>query len=555
MITWLLLVSLFCKSTQDPNGQETCEYFVLYLLIVCQHKQHIRHTVPYIAVMPDQIGSTHFWNWSSHLSLECTSHSVRLRTRHKNYTIKEFHQILTVYCCYAFAGKDNSEKPMVYPQDRVFKVGSRVTFCCVLPAGDVLDKMYLTGSNNVNMNTTKISNQTYALTVYLNQPSKASCTDVRCESKTSDSGACVYIGYPPGDKDLQCETRDLESVECHWTVWRSTHLPKLATAYQLLGRYIIMKQYLNWTLTAENRLGKLELSDRADMTKRVHMFAPERVAASTVNARNVSLEWGWPVQQYRNLKITCQINVIKFLYDITFGINLAVLNDLIPNWTYNVTVRCATQHFWKWSDWSSTVKFHTKGDVPDALDVWMKMKGNQTTIIWKVSQISRLALLMIKKQIHLKLTNKLLSLFSATTSVNSSWIIGNNGSFSLSWSASPKASCGYIVDWCPTSGHCVVDWLRVPSYETNAVIFSNGVRYSLSIFACTQGAPVLLERREGYVKEESKMQMCDFLIRYCLLNVSVAQKYILFTNVLPMLHRNTRWPLQNIEMATAGFRC
>nr|XP_020456650.1 leukemia inhibitory factor receptor-like [Monopterus albus] len=523
MITWLLLVSLFCKSTQDPNGQETCVLHcgpqnltlstsnqmilltweddpscfavhdvLIYELLVLRADKQVHYDE--VAVMPDQIGSTHFWNWSSHLSLECTSHSVRLRTRHKNYTSPWKQEHIA-------PRKDNSEKPMVYPQDRVFKVGSRVTFCCVLPAGDVLDKMYLTGSNNVNMNTTKISNQTYALTVYLNQPSKASCTDVRCESKTSDSGACVYIGYPPGDKDLQCETRDLESVECHWTVWRSTHLPKLATAYQLLGspcvdgfngrclhKVQVDAGERNWTLTAENRLGKLELSDRADMTKRVHMFAPERVAASTVNARNVSLEWGWPVQQYRNLKITCQINVS---YDGTniineyfgVGINLAVLNDLIPNWTYNVTVRCATQHFWKWSDWSSTVKFHTKGDVPDALDVWMKMKGNQTTIIWKVK-----------------------SLFSATTSVNSSWIIGNNGSFSLSWSASPKASCGYIVDWCPTSGHCVVDWLRVPSYETNAVIFSknfkDGVRYSLSIFACTQGAPVLLERREGYVKEE-----------------------------------------------------
>lgn len=43
---------------------------------------------------------------------------------------------------------------------------------------------------------------------------------------------------PPGDTDLQCETRNLQSVECHWTVGRDTHLSlKSPTVYQLLGRY------------------------------------------------------------------------------------------------------------------------------------------------------------------------------------------------------------------------------------------------------------------------------------------------------------------------------
>lgn len=100
------------------------------------------------------------------------------------------------------------------------------------------------------------------------------------------------------------------------------------------------------------------------------------------------------------------------------GLNFTVLNDLIPYWEYSVTVRCATtQHFWKWSDWSATVSFHTRGDgkywnkkqqnvsdnfkhrvyiscsligptVPDALDVWRQPVGDQTIILWKVSQMS-----------------------------------------------------------------------------------------------------------------------------------------------------------------------
>lgn len=47
----------------------------------------------------------------------------------------------------------------------------------------------------------------------------------------------LHGSVPPGDKDLQCETRDLESVECHWIPGRKTLPPKWPQTYQLLGRY------------------------------------------------------------------------------------------------------------------------------------------------------------------------------------------------------------------------------------------------------------------------------------------------------------------------------
>lgn len=92
-----------------------------------------------------------------------------------------------------------------------------------------------------------------------------------------------------------------------------------------------------WKLTAQNDLGRVELSDSADLTKRgtfsqknllayrsffsvvkfswlscfvsVRMLAPEGLRASSVHARNVTLEWRWTVQQYDNLDITCQVKV------------------------------------------------------------------------------------------------------------------------------------------------------------------------------------------------------------------------------------------------------
>ncbi|XP_068561579.1 oncostatin-M-specific receptor subunit beta-like [Cebidichthys violaceus] len=286
------------------------------------------------------------------------------------------------------------------------------------------------------------------------------------------------------------------------------------------------------------------------------MFPPQRVTVSTLKARTVGLEWEWSVLRYNSLNITCQIHTSNggntTIENFGIGLKFAVLKDLIPGWTYSVTLRCGTtQHFWKWSDWSTSVNFHTEGDVPDALDVWTQMKDNQTIITWKIPLANQshgriinyevswttttergrqnrtevslndhsAALSLDSSEEHIitvtarnengsssPSTITIPSLSPDISRVNTSWIVGSGGGFTLSWSASPTASCGYIVDWCPTLGQCVVEWKRVPPNDTKASIFSknfrSGVRYSLSVHACTQAAPVLLERREGYVSEQ-----------------------------------------------------
>ncbi|XP_074474044.1 leukemia inhibitory factor receptor-like isoform X2 [Sebastes fasciatus] len=594
MITWLLLVSLFSKSTQDGNDQEngnlhcgpqnltltssdqmilitwqdepSCsavQDVLIYelMVLIADKEEHYEE----VAVMPDQIGSTHSWNWTSYLALECASHSVRLSSRHKNHK-SPWKQEQTL------PGMETSERPEVFPRDKMFMIGSRVTFCCVLPAGKVFKKMYLSEYSSANMNATTISNQTHALTVLLNQLQKYDTFIVYCETEDNSNnrnGAVVEVDYPPDYSNLTCETRDLESVECYWTEGRKTRWKNIT--YQLLESQCAKKVNLrcsqkvqvdvgekNWTFTAKSGYGKVELSDTADLTKRVHMLPPNEVTASTVNARNVSLEWRWTVPQYNNLSITCQVNInwdenTRERTQESFGVGLkfVVLNDLIPNSKYIVTVRCGTTHyFWKWGDWSTTVNLHTKGDVPDALDVWMQMKDKKIITIWKVpldnqshghiedyevtwtkttererqnrakvapNNHSHALSLDPTEEYIITVTARNIngssppsnitipSLNPDRTRVNTSWIIGSNGGFNLSWSSSPTASCGYIVDWC-TTGQCIVEWLKVPPNETKANIFSetfkNGLRYSLSIYACTQGAPVLLEIREGYVREE-----------------------------------------------------
>ncbi|XP_063745080.1 leukemia inhibitory factor receptor-like isoform X2 [Eleginops maclovinus] len=588
MMIWLVLLSLFCKSTQEENSQEhgylncgpqnvtllhsgqmillwedqpSCSAVrdvLIYELVVFRAGQQVNYDE--VAVTPDQIESTHYRIWTSFLDLEGASNSVRLRSRYNNHTSPWKEQ--------TFPGKQTLKVPEIFPKDKWFMVGSTVTFYCILPSTEAFSTMYL--NTGEQPSTTKINNQTYALTVYLNRASKNTCDHVKCETKTNNNnGACVYIGYPPHYRDLQCETRDLKSVECQWTVRGDTDLPfKEPKAPQLLGSPCLMLSKgrcsqkvekvdvgeRNWTLTAQNEFGMVELSDTADLSKRVHMFAPNGVKVSTVNARSVTLQWNLAKPQYNNLNITCQVRMsFGEISIIGIGLNSTVLNDLIPNWTYNATLRCgSTQHFWKWSEWSKKVFFRTYGEVPDALDVWMHMEGNHTKIIWKMPQAKQshghiehyevtwrkttenhnqnsTKVAFNKQSLSLSLTRTkeyivtvtarningssppstitIPSLNPAGHRVKTSRIIGSNGGFNFSWSASPAASCGYIVDWCPTSGNHTEDWLKLPPNETYAKVFSrnftDGRRYSLSLYACTQGAPLLLERREGYVTEKN----------------------------------------------------
>ncbi|XP_068191484.1 leukemia inhibitory factor receptor-like [Antennarius striatus] len=516
-------------------------------------------------VTPDQVGSTHSWSWVSNMALECTSHLVRLRSRYNKY-VSPWKQKETLTSI-------SRSEVKVFPQDRLFRVGSTVTFCCTVPAGIHFNKIYLSDYNDSKSNTTNIRNQTYTLTVLLNQPSRSSGTDVICETNTSkgltDFGACAYIGYPPRDRNLTCETRDLKSVECYWIVGGDTHVSlKSQTVYHLLGspcengslgRCEIEEKVdageRNWKVTAQNILGKVELSDTADVTQRVCLYAPKGTTASTVSARTVTLQWGWTVLQYYRLNITCQVRVSHGeTHTIrTFsgaGLSFAVVDGLVPHRSYNVTLRCGTlEHFWRWGDWSTIVKFLTKSDIPDALDVWMQVKANHTFIIWKTPLANqshghiidyevtwsnptetgtenrtkvdknRICLnLDITKEHTVTVTARNVNGSSAPSTIiipasanisertSTSWIVGQNGTFKLSWSASASASCGYTVDWSCSLGHCEVDWLKVPLNVTNIRIFSKklkaGVRYTLSVYACTPGAPTLVERREGYVAEK-----------------------------------------------------
>uniref|UniRef100_A0A3B4CHF9 LIF receptor subunit alpha b n=1 Tax=Pygocentrus nattereri TaxID=42514 RepID=A0A3B4CHF9_PYGNA len=481
---------------------------------------------------------THRWSWTSPLPLQCTSHSVRLRTRHQSHT-SEWTPL------YTLKGKDidDSSESNIYPQDYVARVGEGIVFCCILK------KQSHAGFSPPPF-TIQISNRTYITEpVRHDDVSSVSGFDILCDY----TGATYFIGYAPDDQNLTCETRDLNSVECHWIPGKTGKSRMFNVQYKVNGRYTelfdrcvlddsVDKGVMNWTLIAKNSLGEKMISDVADPKHRVRLKAPTITSAVLVHARNATLEWQWGEK------------FCTFLIKETFngsGLKSLVLTDLQPFTGYSARVRCGSyEHFYKWGDWSNLNTFSTKEDIPEAVDVWMQILNGHTYVVWKsltVNQshgiITGYELLLgsatdVTKEHISKATNEHCHKVSAKRAegdyfismsaknsagisppskitipnlqsdggIITDTIIGHNDSFSISWDPRPISSCGYVVDWFPTysTEQCDIKWMKIPSGVSDATLhsdFENGVKYTLSVYACTSGAPQLLQRREGYVKE------------------------------------------------------
>ncbi|KAJ8285299.1 hypothetical protein GJAV_G00025250 [Gymnothorax javanicus] len=525
-----------------------------------------------VEVNPDSPGKFYHLNWTSAVPLECTSHSVRLRSRHLQLT-SDWTSSTPVL------GKDlpDDTSAKMYPQDRVVLAGSNMTFCCIMEEGKEFKRFLYSPSN---LTTVKLSRRSYAGTVTNQPPSGSSGTNVICQDshddfKSGGNGAVVFVGYPPGDKDLQCETRDLETVECRWSTGQYTYLrgPR-QTFYTLNGRDCLPdnKQARSskgstrqcnvtlgqgdrtWTLEAKNPLGTVQLRDTADLSQRVRPYAPLGVSSTEMHSQNASLFWRWGKGGYDALPLECQVEVNNSEGDRTFGfsgrgLKQATVLGLQPDEQYTARVRCRLLgNLWKWGDWSSSYKFKTQEERADALDIWACIDTNQTDYIkWKPLSKSQSHGQILEYQVtygrpeegdwqvlslphtehgaHLSLgpdseytimviarntagdsppSSVTVPRYEADRALAPERVYGTDGGFDLTWPAEANASCGYVVEWHRT-GKQDCNWKKVPAGNASARIesesFKPGVQYSLSIYACTSGAPQLLGRREGYVKE------------------------------------------------------
>ncbi|XP_066502120.1 LIF receptor subunit alpha b [Hoplias malabaricus] len=501
-----------------------------------------------IQVKPD-LNGTHSWSWTSPIPLQCTSHSVRLRVRDRNLT-SDWTPLKTLQ------GNDITKisESVVYPKNHISRVGDGIIFCCILKDESV------SGFKSSDFKI-RISNRTYITDpVRRNTTSETAGYDITCDNR----GATYYVGYPPDDRNLTCETRDLSSVKCHLSPGETGKSYMFIVYYQVNGRKCILEDcflndnidqgVMNWTLTASNALGTKIISDQGDPKHRVRLIAPINVHVTLVHARNVTLEWNWEGTLGNKLfPMTCEVELNGRNREERFNgttLKSLVLADLQPYTDYTARVRCgALNHFYKWGDWSEGIIFSTNEDIPEALDVWMEVVNKTNYVVWKEQSanqshgcITSYELLvgsskeMNKKNFSKsslqhchKLSPSAESNYYISVSAKNSvgvsppsnitiptllsdrgivdgTIAGHNGGFNISWKTSPISSCGYVVDWFPTYRRepCAVKWTKFSHQVSNAKIYSEfkpGVKYTLSVYACTSAAPQLLQRKEGYVKE------------------------------------------------------
>lgn len=380
-------------------------------------RTEFNETVFYETVSPtvNKVSGLHQWTWTSVNPLECTSLSVKIRSR-DGHTTSEWSQTETLQ------GNDhpNSEQSVkVFPQDKVLPVGANITFCCIMDEGMVLDKIKYDG--NIT-SVTRLSRRTYSTTVFNLVASRQSGSNMLClpEDREKLYGAVVFVGYPPLPIDFKCETHDLRSAVCQWGKGRDTHLygSKRGTRYFVnnrdcseVNKDVGQKEATctldtwegNWTLVAKNLLGQYSLTDTAELSHRVCPVAPDLLSV-VADAWNASLSWHWKYDSYSSLALVCQVEITatedeKLIKRVFSGMGLrsVFLSDLYPDEHYSVKVRCgAQQNFWKWGNWSKVSSFKTKTYVPDTPDAWIWLNTDNTgKVVWKP---------LTRRQSHSKLT-------------------------------------------------------------------------------------------------------------------------------------------------------
>nr|XP_019954662.1 PREDICTED: leukemia inhibitory factor receptor-like [Paralichthys olivaceus]XP_019954663.1 PREDICTED: leukemia inhibitory factor receptor-like [Paralichthys olivaceus] len=499
-------------------------------------RTELNQTVFYetLSVTVNPVSGRHQWNWTSVEPLECTSLSIKVRSR-------DGHMISEWSSTHILQGKDipSIVKSEVFPEDRIVPVGAITTFCCIVEEGKVFGAISYGGAA---MNTTRLSRRTYATTLVNQGPSGSSGTNVVCsDSLKVSSGAVVFVGYPPLPTDFVCETHDLTSAVCHWTEARDTHLyGKRGTRYSLNQRGCtqgrlqqkhkvcsVAKWEDNWTLVAVNPLGEYSLTDSAEISHRVHPIAPVNMS-SVVSAWNATVLWQWKYSSYSSLGLVCQVELTchgskKNLTVSGVGLQSVVLSDLYPDKEYSVQIGCGAQHnFWKWGNWSEPFTFKTNTYVPEAPDVWIWMNRDNTgLIVWKP---------LTRRQSHGQIIGYEVTLWSTEGNVQHTQIfspgttaapvnftqnaalssdkiiatiIAKNAAgssqpasvviplrlteplavsravytergFPLTWPSEANATCGYVVEWIDAvcSRDCSVEWIKVAAGNTNVSIES-----------------------------------------------------------------------------------
>ncbi|XP_053304086.1 oncostatin-M-specific receptor subunit beta isoform X2 [Spea bombifrons] len=407
-----------------------------------------------------------------------------------------------------------------------------------------------------------VVNNTFMITVNNVSMSKYDGHNVMCflDRPPSLHGTVLIVSKPPDQpKNLSCETRDLKTLNCRWLPgkkynfedgddgqvspkytlheWLSNKSSSCNSRDSCLWTIEKNKSLYNFTLIAENALGKRSIDIVVNVTVNVRPLVPTKLSTVSLTPRNATLKWSLGAD-YSTLVLRCQIGLQKTTQDEE-QINITVkgtfsgssysvtLDKLQPYTHYTLRIRCAvTSSLPWWSEWSEELTLRTPEDVPAApLDIWREItednadrtvtlhwrplpafyaNGNifRYDVSWKpqgdLSDLQHRNVLaqqnstriVIDGQAHIiRITaqNKagssppseirIPAVSKNDNEIQEERTHGSDGGVYLSWKAAPVYQ-GYIVEWCdyPRSPHCDLQWTKFNSSIHRVTIKSSAFR-------------------------------------------------------------------------------
>ncbi|XP_019592870.2 oncostatin-M-specific receptor subunit beta isoform X1 [Rhinolophus sinicus] len=518
------------------------------------------------------------WSWESKLPLECVTHFVRIRSRVDDASIPELRSWSNWSSWEEVdAQKSLGQDPLVvFPINKLVEEGSNVTICYVSRSPESNISCAMEG---VPIHGERLSPNVFAFILNNVRFIRETGTNIYCVSPSNMSGTILFVSKVLEEpKDFSCETQDLKSLNCTWDPGHDTTLQ-----YQPSQRYTLFesfsgktklcehKKWCHWqvapdsqetynlTLIAENQLRRRSVSIFFNLTHRVHPMKPFNVFLKNISATNATMTWKvHPVGNYSTL--LCQVALHgegKVIQQHNVSVKVKgqyFLSELEPVTEYVTRVRCAaSNHFWKWSEWTGQT-FTTLEAAPSvAPDVWRNVKtvlgSHIVTLFWRplskshahgkilfynvvienLDNPSSVKLLSIPApangteltldqcsyQIHVTANNSVgtspasiivISRDPGNKNVEEGRIQGTEDGFSLSWKPQSGDVIGYVVDWSPQDPRCQLQWKNLGPNTTSTVIrsdaFRPGIRYNFRIYEIsTERIAYLLERKTGYSQE------------------------------------------------------
>ncbi|CAM4555124.1 unnamed protein product [Lepidochelys olivacea] len=545
-----------------------------------------------------KLKKTLHWSWDSELPLECMSHSVRIRSMVND---ERFSKLWSRWSQWeTVLGLDTSDDntPYIFPEDKVVEEGSNVTFCCI-GGKDSRIEYLLFNYTDYYYPDSNTSQQNMVITMKKVLHAEVPGIPVFCKISGKEnkkySATLLFVGKPPYEpEDISCDTRDIKTLTCTWNPGKNTYLYGAhSTKYHLFERFsqktfcyqetahylepihcswaIDQQMIYNLTLTAQNPLGKRSANFVLDVAHRVHPYPPSDLSVEHMKATEVSLYWRMQ-PKYKAIKLLCQIENRHPSGQVELHNSSPVQSNSYPHLTlgglqpftyYNFRMRCgAASHFWKWSEWSKTLRVRTNEAAPSGkLDVWREVTpvlgGRNVTLFWKpspdfranggdisfeitweklkkASELEHISISALQNSTTISIDNHSYKIsVAARNNINSSLpsvmiisratdngaeekvdrtdleeerVNGTVDGIYISWKAT-NAFDGYIVDWCnfPRSQHCDFQWKRFDFNTSSCFIksaaFMPGVRYNFRVYGSLANEDFFLGKKVGYTKE------------------------------------------------------